>query len=161
ISCVDLNLIPGLGVFQGDDADIWQYPFSFIVNMDGHEIVPPSAHCQRSRKIGRLKVRNEENHCASCDNFIQIVEGQPRLCAASLWLEKQNLPDKPQRMGSAFLWRDKKLNAIGEEDQPDLVIVPDRAESEQARDFGGQFPFLLRRTPEVSRCADIHNQHYR
>src|SRR4026209_1876124 len=26
ISCVDFNLIAGLGVFQGDDADIWQYP---------------------------------------------------------------------------------------------------------------------------------------
>src|SRR5437870_6957067 len=91
---VDLNLIAGLGVFQGDDADIWQYSFSFIVNMDGHEIVPPSTHCQCSRKIGRLKIRNEENHSASCDNFIQIIEGQRRLCAASLWFEKQNLPDK-------------------------------------------------------------------
>src|SRR2546430_12646724 len=77
-----------------DDADIWQYSFSFIVNMDGHEIVPPSTHCQCSRKIGRLKIRNEENHSASCDNFIQIIEGQRRLCAASLWFEKQNLPDK-------------------------------------------------------------------
>jgi hypothetical protein len=141
ISRVDLNLIACLGVFQGDDADIWQYPFSFIVNMDGHEIVPPSTHCQRSRKIGRLKIRNEENHGAACDNFIQIVEGQRRLSAASLWFEKQNLSDKSQRMGAAFLWRNKKLNAIGEEDKPDLVIVPDRAESEQARDFGGQFPF--------------------
>src|SRR5437016_12938039 len=91
---VDLNLSPGLGIFQGDDADIWQYSCSFIVDMDGHEIVPPSTHRQRSRKIGRLKIRNEENHSASCDNFIQIIEGQRRLCAASLWFEKQNLPDK-------------------------------------------------------------------
>src|SRR5438876_11076382 len=91
---VDLNLIPGLGIFQGDDADIWQYSFSFIVDMDGHEIVPPSTHCQCSRKIGRLKIRNEENHGAACDNFIQIVEGQRWLCAPSLWFEKQNLPDK-------------------------------------------------------------------
>src|SRR2546430_5690175 len=141
ISRVDLNLIAGLSVFQGDDADIWQYPFSFIVNVDGDEIMPPSTHCQRSRKVGRLKIRNEENHGASCDNFIQIVEGQGRFCAASLWFEKQNLPDESQRMGSAFLWRNKKLNAIGKENEPDLVIVPNRAESEQARDFGSQFPF--------------------
>src|SRR5207245_11519322 len=30
ISCVDLNLIAGLGVFQGDDAAISQYSFSFV-----------------------------------------------------------------------------------------------------------------------------------
>src|SRR4029077_10576240 len=64
-------------------------------------------------------------------------------------------------MGAAFLWRNKKLNAIGEEDEPDLVIVPDCAESEQTRDFCGQFPFRLRCASEVSRRADIHNQHYR
>jgi hypothetical protein len=94
IGRVDLNLVAGLSVFQSNDADIWQHPFSFIVDMDGHEIVPPSTHCQRSRKIGRLKIRNEENHGASCDDLIQIVEGQRRICAASLWFEKQNLPDK-------------------------------------------------------------------
>src|SRR5437762_10746157 len=94
ISRVDLNLIAGLGVFQRDEADIWQYPFSFIVDMDGHEIVTPSTHCQGPRKIGHLKIRNEENHGAACDNFIQIVEGQRWLCAPSLWFEKQNLPDK-------------------------------------------------------------------
>src|SRR4030095_6057082 len=141
ISRVDLNLIARLGVFQGDDADIWHYPFSFIVNMYGHEIVPPATHCQRSRKIGRLKIRNEENHGASCDNFIQIVEGQRRLCAASLWFEKQNLPDESQCMRAAFFRRNKKFNAIGEEDEPNLVVVPDRAESEQTGDFRGQFPF--------------------
>src|SRR5439155_1002523 len=56
--------------------------------------LPHRTRMRRSRKIERLKIRNEENHSASCDNFIQIIEGQRRLCAASLWFEKQNLPDK-------------------------------------------------------------------
>src|SRR4030095_9681776 len=47
---VDLNLITGLGVFQGDDADVWQNFFPFIVNVDRHEIVPSSTHRQRPRK---------------------------------------------------------------------------------------------------------------
>src|SRR6266404_238962 len=44
ISCVDLDLIPGLGVLQGDNADVWQRFFSFVVNVDGYEIVPSPAH---------------------------------------------------------------------------------------------------------------------
>ena len=65
VGCVDLNLIAGLGVFQRYDADVWQHPFPFIVNVDRHEIVPPATHRQRSRKIGRLKIRNEENDCVA------------------------------------------------------------------------------------------------
>src|SRR4029450_2829559 len=108
VSRVDLNLIARLGVFQGDDADIRQEPFSFIVNMDGHEIVPPSTHCQCSRKIGCLKIRNEEHNSASCDNFVQIVEGHRRVCAASLWFEKEDFADESQRMGATFLRRNEK-----------------------------------------------------
>jgi len=102
IGRVDLDLIAGLRVFQGDDADVWQHPFSLIVNVDRHEIVPSSTHRQRSRKIGGLKIRNEKNNGASGDDFIQIVEGQPRICAASLWFEKQNLPDKSVACESAL-----------------------------------------------------------
>src|SRR5262249_33186613 len=56
IGRIDFNLIASLGFFQGDDPDIWQCPFSFVVNMDRHEIVPPAAHRQGSRKIRRLKI---------------------------------------------------------------------------------------------------------
>jgi hypothetical protein len=134
-------LVAGLGVFQCDDADVWQHPFPFIVNVDRHEIVPSSTHRQRSRKIGGLKIRNEENNGAARDDFIQIVEGQRLIRAASLWFEKQNLSDEPQCVRAAFLRGNKKFNAVSEEDEPDLVIVPDCAESELARDLRRQLPF--------------------
>src|SRR5206468_712375 len=44
ISGIDLQLLSGFGILQRDDADIRQYPFSFVFNVDGYEIVPPSAH---------------------------------------------------------------------------------------------------------------------
>jgi hypothetical protein len=94
ISRVDLDLIAGLSVFQvmmpifgntrSRSSWIWMATKSCRRPLT----------CQRSRKIGRLKIRNEENHGASCDDLIQIIEGQRRICAASLWFEKQNLPDK-------------------------------------------------------------------
>src|SRR4030095_802141 len=141
IRSVDLNLIAGLSVFQGDDADIWQNSLSFVMNMDGDEIVSPSTYRQSSRKIGRLEIRNEEHHGAARDNLGQIIEGQRRFRAASLWFEEQNFSDKSQRMRAAFLWWNKKLDAIGEKNQANLVIVPNCTESEQACDFRRQFAF--------------------
>ena len=51
ISRVDLNLIASLGVFQSNDADIWQHLFAFVMNMNGHEIMSPSTHGERPREI--------------------------------------------------------------------------------------------------------------
>src|ERR1051326_1937961 len=129
--------------------------------MDGDEIVSPPTYCKRSRKIGRLKIRDEKNDGTSRHDLIQVIERQRRLRAAPLRLEEQNLADQPQRVRSAFFWWNKKLDAIGKEKQPDLVIVPDRAEGEQASNLCRQFAFGLRCASKISRGADVHDQHYR
>ena len=56
--------------------------------------------------------------------FNRITEELP----TSPILKKQDLPNQPQGMRSAFLRRNKKFNAIGEKNQPDLVVIPYRAE---------------------------------
>ena len=70
IACVDLDLFPGLGVLQCNDADVRQDLFSFVVNLDGYEIVAPSTYGERSREIRRLKIRDEKDNGASCDDFV-------------------------------------------------------------------------------------------
>src|SRR5438552_14322423 len=42
----------------------------------------------------------------------------------------------------------------------DFVVVADRAESEQTRNFGGQLTLRLRGAAEISRRANIDNQHH-
>src|SRR5437773_5283576 len=130
------------------------------MNMDGDEIVPSPAHCQRSRKIGRLKIRDEKHNCTSCDDLIQVIERQRWFRSASLRFEKQNLTDEPQSMGPAFFWRNEKFNAIGKENEADLVIVSDRAEGEQAGDLCGQLTLGLYCAAKISRSANIDNQHH-
>ena len=77
-----------------------------------------------------------------------------------LRLEEQNLADQAQRVRAAFLRRDEELDLVGEEKQPDLVVIPDRAEGEQRRDFRRQFAFRLRIAAEISRRAHIHDEHH-
>src|SRR6266403_866986 len=129
--------------------------------MDGYEIVSPPTYRKRSREIGRLKIRDEENRRASRYDLIQVIERQSRLGASSLRLEKQNLADEPQGVRPAFFWRNKKFDAIGEKDQPDLVIVPDCTECEQTSHLCRQFAFGLCCASKIPGGADIHNQHHR
>ena len=118
--------------------------------MDRYEIVPAPAHCERSGKIGRLKIRYEKNDRAPRDDLVQVIKRQRRLRAASLRLEKQNLPDEPQCVRAALFWWDKKLDAIREENQPNLIVVPNRAEGEQTRNLRRQLAFGLRCAATVS-----------
>src|SRR5206468_2044173 len=161
ISGIDLQLLSGFGILQRDDADIRQYPFSFVFNVDGYEIVPPSAHSEGLRKIRCLKIRDEKDDRAPCHNFVEVIKRQRRFRAASLRLEKQNLANESQRVRSAFFRRDKKFHAIGEEDEPDFVVVPDCTEGEQACNFCRQFPLGLCRAAKIPRRTHVDDQHHR
>src|SRR4029077_11690475 len=143
LSRVDLDLIPGLGVLQCDNANVRQRFFSFVIDVNGNKIMPLSAYRERSRKIGCLKIRYKEDDRAPCHDLVQIIKCQRRVCAARLRLEKQNLPNKSQRVGPALFRRNKKLYSISEKDQADLVIVPDRAEGEQTGNLCCQLAFGL------------------
>ena len=64
-------------------------------------------------------------------------------------------------MRAAFLRRDEKLDLIGEKNEPDFVVVADRAEGEQAGHFRGELALRLRDAAEVARRADVDDQHHR
>ena len=57
-----------------------------------------------------------------------------------------------------FFGRDVLLDAVGEENQADLVAVADGGEGQDAGEFGGQFALALRGRTEIARRADIHEQ---
>ena len=70
IGGIDLNLFAGLGIFQRDDANVWQHLLPFVANMDCNEIMTPSAHRQRPREIRRLKIRDKKYDCPPSDDVI-------------------------------------------------------------------------------------------
>src|SRR4249919_3973165 len=37
---IDLDLFARLGIFQCNDADVWQRSFAFVLDLNGYEIVP-------------------------------------------------------------------------------------------------------------------------
>ena len=123
--------------------------------------MPPARDREGARKIFRLEIGDEENDRAPRDDVVQIIERQARQGAAALRLEVKNFADQTQRVRAAFLRRDEKLDLIGKENQPDLVVVPDRAEGEEAGDFGRELALRLRDAAEISRSAHIDHEHDR
>ena len=70
IGGIDFNLLAGLGVFERDDADIWQRSLAFVLNMDGDEIMAAAADREGVRKIRRLEIGNEKHNRAPGHDFV-------------------------------------------------------------------------------------------
>src|SRR5205823_10407616 len=155
ISRINLQLFSGFRILQRDNADVRQHPFSFVVNVDGYEIVPPSAYRKGLRKIRCLKIRDEKDDRAPCHNFVEVIKRQRRFCAASLRLEKQNLADESQRVRPAFFRRDKKLQAIRERDQAEFVVVPDCTKGKTVCNFRRRLSLGLCCAPKIPGSTHI------
>src|SRR4029077_9255993 len=80
ICCIDLDLFASFGILQSNDADVWQRSFAFVLDLNCYEIVPPPAHCERTREIWRLKIRDEKYDRTASHNFVEIIECQFGLC---------------------------------------------------------------------------------
>src|SRR5205807_990726 len=138
---VYFNLLPGLGVLEGDNSDIRQHLLALVLNVHGDEIMASAADRERVREVRRLKIGNEKDNCATRHDFVQIIERERGISSTAGRFEKQNLANESKRVGTPFLRRNKKFHPVGKKNQPHLVVVANRAESEQTGHLGGQFAF--------------------
>src|SRR5205085_931605 len=114
-----------------------------------------------AREIARLKIGNEKNHGAPRHHLVQIIECERGCGSAARRFEIQDLANDAQRMRPALFRRNEKLDTIAEEEEPDLVVVSNRAEGEETGDFRRQLPFRLRDAAEISGRAHVHDQDHR
>src|SRR5918996_2149559 len=63
-------------------------------------------------------------------------------------------------MRTAFLRRNEKLDAVGEQEQAHFVVVSNRAEREETGDFGSKLAFGLRSAAKIPGSAHIDDQHH-
>src|SRR4051794_29799172 len=90
---------------------------------------------------------------------VKEVERDVQVCAAAFRLEKENLADDTKHVTAAFAGRDEFLDFVGEENQPDLVIVANGREGEDGSDFGGEFALRLFARAEQAGAADVDEKH--
>jgi hypothetical protein len=81
--------------------------------------------------------------------------------ALRLRLEGEDLGDEGEHVLLALLGRHELLDAIGEDDEPDAIVVLDGGEGEQRRHLGGDLALGLLARAEGARAAGVDQQHHR
>ncbi len=159
VAGVDLDLLAGLGVLERDDPDIRQHFLALVLHMERDEIVPPAGDRELAREVARLEVGDEKHDRATRLHFVQVSQRQRRIGPAALRFEEENFADQTERVRAAFLRRDVELHLVGEEEQPDLVVIPDGAEGEQAGHFRREFALRLRDAAKTAGGAHVDHEH--
>src|SRR4029077_18090303 len=72
ICCIDLDLFARFGILQGNDADVWQRFFAFVLDLNCYEIVPPRAQRRLTRDVCHLKSGDENYARELSHNFVEI-----------------------------------------------------------------------------------------
>ncbi len=91
----------------------------------------------------------------------QILHRLADVRAPTLGPVIEELPEDPQDVATALAGRHELLDPVGEDDEPDLVVVLDGAEGEEGADLHGQLPLHPLAGAEVSRGAHVNHQHHR
>src|SRR3984957_2758996 len=123
--------------------------------------MPPAANGQRSFVVLGMKIRNQKYHRSPGGNAIQKIERLLQICFSSLRFEVKNLADQSQDMESSLSGRNVKLHSIGEQNQPDFVVVSNSAKCQQARDFCSQFSLAGVDTAVAARSTHVDQKHDR
>ena len=76
-------------------------------------------------------------------------------------VEGQDVAEQPQDVPRPLVRRHEALDAVGEPQQPDAVVVAGRAQRQQGRQFRGHFTLLLKAAAKVLTAADVDGQHHR
>ena len=79
----------------------------------------------------------------------------------TLWPAAQDLAHDPQRVRPTLARWDEALDAVGEHDEADQVVVADRGQREHARQLGRELALALIGRAEVARRRDVHREHQR
>ena len=76
-------------------------------------------------------------------------------------MEVKHLADDVKDVLTSILWRNILLDAVGEEDDTDLVVVLNGREGDRSGDLCGQLTLHLLCRTEVQRSRHIDEQHHR
>ena len=107
---------------------------------------------------GRLEIGNQEDYRAPMQDVIGDIERLDAVGAAALRRVVQNVAHHAQHVAAAFPRRQVALDAIGVEQQSDLVAVADRGEGEDARELGREIALAHGGRAEIARSADVDQQ---
>jgi hypothetical protein len=124
--------------------------------------VAPRRDAQRPLVAGdrRQEVRDQKRDGLPPHDVPEEVQPDVQRRLATLLGERQDLADHAQDVPLALLGRHEFLDLVGEDDQPDAIVVADGGERQHRRDLGGQVALLALARSEAAGRRHVDDQQH-
>ena len=110
--------------------------------MQGDHVVASGEQLQRLVVITTAdEIGDKEDYGAFLEDARKEIDRSGQVSAGALRTETENLANDAHGAGRAFDRGDEELGAVGEEQQPDFVVVFHGREGEGGAQFGSQVVF--------------------
>ena len=129
--------LAGFGVFQFNKTDIVKSGFAWISNLDRDNIVFLVCDLERTVKSARHEIGQQEDHRLALDHLVHILKRSADISSDTFGLKIEHFPDQPKNMRPPLFGRDIQFYRIGENDQPDFVVILNRRKGQHCAEFGG------------------------
>ena len=153
--------LPRLGVLELHQPDGGQLRLAPVAHPHRDRVVAPAGDRECALEPARQEVRHQKHHRAPPGDVGQVLEGHADVGAAPVRTVIQQLAQYPEHMPAPLARGHELLDAVAEEDQPDLVVVLDRAEGQQGADLHRHIALHAHPGSEIARSAHVHHQHHR
>jgi len=151
-----------LGITHAHQPHIWQLRNAAVIDLNGHEVMLAAGDVQRLTEVVVVdEVAEYEARTAALDDLCQVLHGLLHIRAMARRFEVQEFANDVKDMLASFLGRYELLDAVGEEDDADLVVVLNGAEGQRGSDLGLHIALCLHDGTEIKAAADIHQEHDR
>lgn len=144
------------------EAYVWQFCHTLIVNLDGYNIV--LVRCDGKGLLEGMLVDEIAQHKGDATTFegsCQVFQCKSNVRLLALWLIFQEFSNDVEDMFASFLWRDELLYLVGEEDDAYLVVILNGGEGKCCCNLGHHIAFELLHGTKVETATDIDKQHHR
>jgi len=148
----------GLGVLERDEPDRGQHRLAWIVQDQRDHVVPMPEGAERRFEIHVKEVTEDEDDVPFLRDVREQIGGARDLGARPARLREQQLADDTEEVIPALPRWEELADTVGEEHQPDPVVVVQRGHREERRDIGGKLALGDARRPEPGARRDVHGE---
>src|SRR5438094_733634 len=127
--------------------------------MESDQIVASAGLFDRPLESPVQKIAEQERNAAPPDHSIQIIEAVLDGGALADRLKVKHVTDETKGVAEPLARRNESFDDVRKDNQTDLIVVADRAKSQDGGQLGGHVALFLPQGAESLAGAGIHQQH--
>jgi len=150
----------GLGVAEFDKPNCRQLFFPEIPQAKRNHIVPFTGEPELFFETGILKIRKNKGNGAPALNSIEVVKRLREIRTGTGGLKREDFADDSENVPAAFFRGDVFFDPVGEKNDADFIVVPNRGKRENSGKLGSELILRLLSAAELAGSADIDDEQY-